>query len=218
VIAEMDWCVGEFLDALDRLGQRENTIVVFSSDNGPVLDDGYEDRAVELCGDHRPAGPLRGGKYSMYDGGTRVPFILRWPGAVKPGKSSAIVSHADFLASFASLVGVPLPPEAGPDSMDVLPALLGECDRGRDELVTEGTQARTVFRQGSWVFIPPHDGPAVNKNVNIETGNSSDPQLYNLSEDIGQIQNRANENPDRVHRMTSRLREILEGGGTRPRE
>src|SRR5690606_18319516 len=89
VIAELDWCVGQMLDTLDELGLTENTIVIFTSDNGPVLDDGYQDRAAELTGGHRPAGPLRGGKYSMYDGGTRVPFLLRWPARVKPGVSSA---------------------------------------------------------------------------------------------------------------------------------
>ena len=107
-IAEMDWCVGEMLDALERCGLKEDTIVVFSSDNGPVLNDGYYDEAVELCGDHRPAGPLRGGKYSMYDGGTRVPFIVSWPGNVETGESDALVSQVDFLASFAALAGVSL--------------------------------------------------------------------------------------------------------------
>ncbi|MBT3292546.1 MAG: sulfatase-like hydrolase/transferase, partial [Victivallales bacterium] len=96
VIAEMDWCVGQMLDALESLGLDENTIVVFSSDNGPVLDDGYDDRAEELVGDHHPAGPLRGGKYSLFDGGTRVPFILRWSGTVAPGTTSALVCHTDF--------------------------------------------------------------------------------------------------------------------------
>jgi arylsulfatase A-like enzyme len=170
VIAEMDWCVGEMMGALDRLGVSENTIVLFSSDNGPVLDDGYEDGAVELCGNHRPAGPLRGGKYSMFDGGTRVPFMLRWTGTVAPGESSAIVSHVDFVASFASLVGVPLTPDAAPDSLDMLSALLGRTENGRHELVTEGTQAQTVLRQGDWVFIPPHNGPPVSNTTGIETG------------------------------------------------
>ena len=112
-IAEMDWCVGEMLDALDRCGLKEDTIVVFSSDNGPVLNDGYYDEAVELCGDHRPAGPLRGGKYSMYDGGTRVPFIVSWPGTVETGESDALVSQVDFLASFAALAGVSLDADSG---------------------------------------------------------------------------------------------------------
>lgn len=208
-IAEMDWCVGEMLDALERCGLKEDTIVVFSSDNGPVLNDGYYDEAVELCGDHRPAGPLRGGKYSMYDGGTRVPFIVSWPGAVETGESDALVSQVDFFASFAALAGVSL--DAGPDSVDVLDALLGQSDVGRAEIVLEGVQAKTVLRQGDWVFIPPHQGPPVNTNVNIETGNSPVPQLYNLSGDIGQIENVASIYPDVAERMADRLREIRSG-------
>jgi len=215
VIAEMDWCVGGILDALDRLGLRDDTIVIFSSDNGPVLDDGYEDQAAELCGDHRPAGPLRGGKYSLYDGGTRVPFILRWPGRVSPGETCAIVSHVDFLASFAELVGATVEPEAAPDSLNVLPALLGDDPSGRGELVTEGSKAKTVLRQGDWVYIPPHEGPRYGATTGNETGNSPWHQLYNLAEDIGQIQNRAQENPDRAARMSKRLAEIREGAATR---
>ena len=207
-IAEMDWCVGEMLDALDRCGLKEDTIVVFSSDNGPVLNDGYCDEAVELCGDHRPAGPLRGGKYSMYDGGTRVPFIVSWPGAVGPEESAALVSQVDFLASFAALAGVSLDADAGPDSVDVLDALLGQSDEGRAEIVLEGVQAKTVLRQGNWVFIPPHQGPPVNTNVNIETGNCPIPQLYYLADDIGQIENVASIYPDVAERMADRLRQI----------
>lgn len=210
-IAEMDWCVGEMLDALDRCGLKEDTIVVFSSDNGPVLNDGYYDEAVELCGDHRPAGPLRGGKYSMYDGGTRVPFIVSWPGNVETGESDALVSQVDFLASFAALAGVSLDADAGPDSVDVLDALLGQSDEGRAEIVLEGIQAKTILRQGDWVLIPPHQGPPVNTNVNIETGNSPVPQLYYLADDIGQIENVASVYPDVAERMADRLREIRSG-------
>jgi len=216
VIAEMDWCVGEMLDTLERLGLNENTILVFSSDNGPVLDDGYEDRAVELCGDHRPAGPLRGGKYSMFDGGTRVPLMLRWTGTVAPGETSALVSHVDFPASFAALAGVPLSENAGLDSFDLLDALLGRSPVGRHELVTEGTQARIVLRQGIWTFIPPHDGPAVAAHTNIETGNSPEAQLYDLSLDIGQITNLATANEARADQMAARLTEVLGGERTRP--
>lgn len=210
-IAEMDWCVGEMLDALERCGLKEETIVVFSSDNGPVLNDGYYDEAVELCGDHQPAGPLRGGKYSMYDGGTRVPFIVSWPGNVETGESDALVSQVDFLASFAALAGVSLDADAGPDSVNVLDVLLGQSDEGRSEIVLEGIQAKTVLRQGDWVFIPPHQGPPVNTNVNIETGNYPVPQLYNLSGDIGQIENVASVYPDDAERMADRLREIRSG-------
>lgn len=110
---EADWCVSEFLKELDKLGLTENTIVVLTSDNGPVLDDGYKDNAVELVGDHKIAGPLRGGKTSMFDGGTRIPFMLRWPAAVKPQVSDAFVCQMDLLASFAALLG-----QFYPDKLD----------------------------------------------------------------------------------------------------
>jgi len=215
VIAELDWCVGRILKALDDLALAEDTIVIFSSDNGPVLDDGYRDQAIELCGNHRPAGPLRGGKYSKFDGGTRVPFLLRWPGRIGAGETAALVSHVDFLASFAALVGIDLPVGSAPDSLNVLDALLGTTETGRDELVTEGLQAKTVLRQGDWVFIPPYPGPAMNTNTYIETGNSDEPQLYDLSQDIGQVRNLADENADRVQAMSERLNEILNGNRTR---
>ena len=218
VIVEMDWCVGQMLDALERLGVKENTIVIFSSDNGPVLDDGYEDQAEELKGTHRAAGPLRGGKYSMYDGGTRVPFILSWPGTVEPGESAAIVSHVDFYASFAAKLNQGLSVNAAPDSINVLDALLGKTDRGRDELVVEGTQAKTVLRQHEWIYIPAHDGPAVNPYTNTELGNSPEPQLYDLSMDIGQMRNLAAEHGDIIDKMSARLEEILECERTRPIE
>ncbi len=216
VIAEMDWCVGRILDTLDELGLRENTLVIFSSDNGPVLDDGYQDQAAELCGDHRPAGPLRGGKYSLFDGGTRVPFILAWPGVVSPGESRAMVCHVDFFASFAALADVPLPPRAAPDSRNLLSALLGRSDHGRDELVVEGINAKTVLRQGDWSFIPPHPGPAISPTTKIELGNAPEPQLYHLGADIGQIRNLAGERPEHCRRLEQRLQQIRTGTATRP--
>ncbi len=216
VIVEMDWCVGEVLDALGKLGISENTLVIFSSDNGPVLDDGYEDRAEELKGSHEPAGPLRGGKYSLFDGGTRVPFVVSCPGHVEPGESNALVSHVDFQASFAAMTSQRLKDLEAPDSMDVLDALLGKSSKGREELVVEGIQARTVLRKHDWVYIPPYEGPAMGPNKKIETGNLPEPQLYNLSLDIGQIKNVAAEYEDIVRSMTIRLNEIIGGNLTRP--
>ena len=120
---------------LDRLKLTDNTLVIFTSDNGPVVDDGYKDEAVEKLGGHKPAGPLRGGKYSTFEGGTRVPFIVRWPGRVKPGVSDALVCQVDFLASFAALTGQSPAADDAPDSFNVLPALLGRPKTGRDHLV-----------------------------------------------------------------------------------
>jgi len=216
VIVEMDWCVGQVLDALDRLGIREDTIVIFSSDNGPVLDDGYMDRAEELKDGHRPAGPLRGGKYSLFDGGTRVPFILSWPGTVLPGNSDTLVSHVDFYASFAALTGQHLSDDEAPDSCNLLEALLGRSSTGREELVVEGTRSKTVYRRGDWMFIPPYQGPPVNVNTNTELGNSAEPQLYDLSRDIGRIRNVAATLKEQVAGMKTRLEAIRQSNCTRP--
>jgi arylsulfatase A-like enzyme len=205
VIAELDWCVGEILEHLKAEGLDEDTVVVFSSDNGPVLDDGYEDAASEKCGAHLPAGPLRGGKYSMFDGGARVPMIVHAPGRVDPGESPALFSHADFLASFAQMAGCKLPKSERADSEEMSAVLLGSDSIGRDHLVTEGIGAKTVVRQENWVYIPPHDGPALFAEKGIETGNDLNPQLYDLSADIGQQQNLAMEHPDKVEKLDALL-------------
>lgn len=217
VIAELDDCVGQLLQTLDRLGLRENTLVIFSSDNGPVLDDGYHDGAAELSEKHahRPTGPLRGGKYSLYDGGTRVPFIVRWPGTVAPGTSDALLSQIDFYASFAALVGQPLAPHEAPDSHNMLDALLGKSPHGREELIVEGTQGKTVLRWQRWAFIPPHPGPAVNTNTDIELGNAAKRQLYDLSGDIGQMCDLANEHTDLADQLEARLRKLADSRATR---
>jgi arylsulfatase A-like enzyme len=200
VILQMDWCVGEIQKALQRLKIADNTMVIFSSDNGPVIDDGYKDEAVEKLGDHKPAGPLRGGKYSIFEGGTRVPFIVSWPARIKPGVSDAIVCHVDFPASFASLTGQKLEAADAPDSFNILPALLGESKTGRDHLVEQG--AGLAVRQGDWKYIPPDPSP----KGKPERGARREPQLYNLNKDIGEKKNLAHEDPAK----TKELAELLE--------
>jgi len=214
VIVELDWCVGEIMSQLDELGIRENTIVVFSSDNGPVLWDQYEDNSIELAGDFRPAGPLRGGKYSSYDGGTRVPFIVSCPRYVKEGTSEALVSQVDLYASFASMLGTSLKEDEAPDSFDLLDALLGQSSEGRDALILEGNGKNTIYREGDWAYIPPRDGPEKMYN-GIELGNSLKPQLFNLSQDIGQGFNVANEHESIVEDMNRALSTLKARSSTR---
>ena len=125
-IAQVDWVVGEIVGDWQDSGIADDTIVLFTSDNGPVLDDGYADDAVEKLGDHRPSGNFRGGKYSAFEAGTRVPTILSWPGNVGLGVSAALVSQIDLYASFAGLTGQVLEPGEAIDSRDELAALLGE--------------------------------------------------------------------------------------------
>jgi arylsulfatase A-like enzyme len=202
-ILEADWGVGELLDYLDELGLTKNTIVLFSSDNGPVVDDGYQDRAVELLGAHKPAGPLRGGKYSLFDGGTRVPFIIRYPGNVAAGTvSDAIVSQLDLLASFSELTGVPLTQKY--DSQNVLEALLGKSSQGRNELIIEGIR-NIAFRHDDWVLIPPSKGAAYSPLTGTETGRSPEYQLYNLKTDLGQRTNLAVQESEKLEAMKAAL-------------
>lgn len=201
-ILELDWCVGEIMDELQRLNLTERTLIILSSDNGPVVNDGYHDDAVAKLGRHTPAGPLRGGKYSLFDGGTRVPFLVSWPGTVAPGVSNALVCQIDLLASLAALAGQPIP--EGLDSENVLPALLGRSPAGRDTLILEAS-GNLALRTLDWTYIPPHAGPRVNANVGIETGRAPEPQLYRIREDIGQTTNVAANHPDVVADLAARL-------------
>ncbi|PQO43156.1 sulfatase family protein [Blastopirellula marina] len=198
-ILQFDWCVGQILDALDRNHLADDTLLILSSDNGPVLDDGYVDQAVELLGEHKPAGPFRGGKYSFFEGGTRVPTIVRWPSVVKPGESDALVCQIDLLTSLAKLTGQELPAEAAPDSLDVMDALLGKTTIGRDELVEHA--GRLSLRSGEWKYIA---GQGKNQA-----------QLYNLTQDIGEEKNLAQASPEKLKEMEVRLQTIREAGRTR---
>jgi len=206
VIVEADWSLGQILDTLDRLKLADNTIVIFTSDNGPVVDDGYKDDAVAKLGSHTPAGPFRGGKYSHFEGGTRVPFILRWPARVKPGVSDALVGQVDFLASFAALVKRPLAAGDGPDSMDVMAALLGTSRAGRTELIEQA--AGEALRVGQWKYIEASKRPKMNEQTNTELGNDTVPQLYDLSSDPGERQNLAARNPEKLKELQDRLQAI----------
>jgi arylsulfatase A-like enzyme len=214
VILQFDWCAGQILQTLDRLHLADNTLVILTSDNGPVVDDGYQDQAVEKLDGHRPAGPLRGGKYSIFEGGTRVPLLVRWPGRVRPGTSDALVCQIDLLASFAALTGQTLGAEDGPDSLSVLPALLGRSPKGRDVVVEHA--GVLAVRQGVWKYIEPGDGPKVLVNTNTETGLAPQGQLYDLSSDVGEANDLAAQQPDKVRLIGPMLQRAREQGHTRP--
>jgi len=212
-ILEFDWSVGEILKTIDNLKLSEKTIIIVTSDNGPVVDDGYKDQAVEKLGTHKPAGPLRGGKYSLFDGGTRVVFIVRWPDKIKPGISNALFSQIDLMASFASLTGQSLSKDDGPDSFNYLSTLLGRSKTGREWLVEHS--GRLTIMKGDWKFIEPGPGVKLQVNTNTETGNDPIPQLYNLKTDLGEKINVAQENPAIVKELTDLLQKIKSDGRTR---
>lgn len=206
-ILQLDWAVGEIMKQLKLLGIENNTIIIFSSDNGPVLDDGYQDEAVTQLDGHTPWGVLRGGKYSSYEAGTRIPMIISWPTKIKQQVSDAMVCQIDFMASFAKLLNQQLPAGHGSDSEEMLNAFLGKTKKGRTVLVEQGLRSLAIVR-GEWKYIDPNVGPPKDELTNIELGNSQVPQLYNLKIDIGEKNNLAPGYPEIVKEMSLLLQKI----------
>jgi arylsulfatase A-like enzyme len=203
-IHELDDTVGQVLEALQRLKLAKRTLVIFSSDNGGVNDDGYEDFDPS---DHKMNGPLRGKKGQLFEGGHRVPFIARWPGRIQPGtRSEEMISLADMPATLAALVGVPLPADAAPDSFNVLPALLGRKPAAplRPHLILHrgGTQGPFAIRQGAWKYVEPHAG-------------ERDEMLFNLADDPAETRNLAAERPEKVRELKALFQKLRAAGRSR---
>ncbi|MBU6294729.1 MAG: sulfatase-like hydrolase/transferase, partial [Planctomycetes bacterium] len=164
----------------------------------------------EKLGAHKPAGPWRGGKSSLFEGGTRVPFLVRWPAAIAAGAvSDATFSQIDMLASLAALCGAKVPQGATPDGRDHSPALLGTDRSGREVLVQQA--GGLAVRKGPWKYIEPRNGPARFPNTNTESGNAPKGQLFNLKEDPGETDNRIAREPVRAKEM-AKLLESIRGG------
>ncbi|KAA1243629.1 arylsulfatase [Aquimarina sp. RZ0] len=204
VILEADWCIGQFIDTLEKEGILENTLIVFSSDNGPVLNDGYYDDAVEKIGNHKPAGNLRGGKYSLFEAGTKVPFFTYWKGKIKPQVSDALVCQMDLLSSLAKFAGSDIRTK---DSEELMEVFLGNSKKGREALIVEAN-LKTALRKGDWVMIPPYDGNKINTEVNIELGNDSKFQLYNIMEDQRQTNDLSESHKEKLSEMMTVFEEI----------
>ena len=207
-IAQFDWCVGEIVRALKELGVYENTLIILTSDNGPVVDDGYADKAEELLGGHDPMGGLRGGKYSCYEAGTRVPFIVHWPARIKRAKEKkALVSQIDFLDVMAAIIGRAGDTNLSPDGLgSQASAWLGDDNRGREMLFQMAANRNISLRTQKWKYIPPCKGaPMVTWGPKIETGYSPEPQLYRGK---GEGRNRASENPEKVQRLQAAIENI----------
>ncbi len=218
-IVQMDWCVKQIMKSLDTFKLSSNTLVIFTSDNGPVLDDGYADRSVELLGQHQPGGPFRGGKYSAFEAGTRVPTIVHWPEKVKAKVSDALLSQVDLYASIASIVDGKIGAEDAPDSFDFSKAWLGKSDTGRSTMLEESV-ATLALRDGQWKYIREvpnvENYPVWVKDIKaIEHGVSTEAQLYNLTNDPHEQHNLAEKYPERAKEMRATIQEI-EKRATRP--
>ena len=206
-IQQLDWCVGEIIAELDKNKLTENTLIIFTSDNGGVMDDGYIDGTATDTSGHKCNGALRGFKGGLYEGGHRVPFIARWPGHVPAGKvSGKLICHVDLLATAATLVGKPLAKDAGPDSFDILPALLAEkpAKPCRESLIHQAGGGALALRKGNWKLISA--GPK----------KKAGPELFDLAADPGEQRNLAAEKPDIVKGLSTLLQQARDNPATRP--
>lgn len=214
-IAQMDWMVGRLMKELTAQGLEDNTLVIFTSDNGPVLDDGYNDKAAEMLGDHTPAGPFKGGKYSAFEGGTRVPMIVYWPHKTAHIRSRALISQVDIYASLAGLVKQTLAADEAIDSLDMMDAFLGQTEKGRTFLLEEAV-GTVALRKNNWKYIQPIAADKVLpnwlENKDIEMGFEDTPQLFDLSDDIGEQTNHAENYPQLVNELEMKTKVLLEKG------
>jgi len=211
VIHQLDWSIGRLMDALDRNGLTDNTLVIFTSDNGGAIKNTYDDGTNALHGNQPPNGSLRASKGALYEGGHRVPFITRWPGHIPKGSvSGELIGHVDAMASFAGLSNQKLDASAAPDSFNVLSAWLGKKTEvpARDHLVLQGNAPNPLaLRVGDWMLIEKGGAKKNAKAPLIE--------LYNLATDLSQSVNVAENEPERTKAMAARLKTIRENRHSR---
>lgn len=209
-VMETDAIVGRVLDALEKSGEAENTLVIFTTDNGCAPYIGKPD--LEKMG-HYPSGPLRGAKADAWEGGHRVPFIVRWPGTVKPGSvCDQLVQQSDFIATFAEVLGTTLPDNAGEDSVSLLPLLKGGDQAVRGNAVSASIGGTPALRSGNWKYIPAPGSGGWGKG-----GDQSQPvQLYHLADDLGETKNLAATMPEKVAEMNALLEELITAGRSTP--
>lgn len=206
-ILQFDDSVGQLMKLLDSLQLSSNTMVILTSDNGPVVDDGYHDGSTENIGKHKPSAGLRGGKYSAFEAGTRVPFIIRHPSVKADESSSALVSQVDFLATMAGLTNQKYDLASASDSQNQLKTWLGSDTNGRSHVIEQSGTLSIV--QGNWKYIKPNKGPAYNFQVDIEYGNDEAEQLYDLIRDPFERYNLAASSPAKLSELKSLLQNEL---------
>lgn len=215
-LAELDETVGKVLVTLDRLRLAEKTLVIFTSDNGGIDDDGYE---TVINPAHRCNGALRGSKGTQFEGGHRVPFIARWPGRITAGSENGeLVALTDMCATFAALTGMALPADAALDSMNVLPALLGQphAQAARETFIAHGAGTNGPFsiRQGPWKLVQ-NPGGGIGFTAIVRERRARAPLLFNLDEDVAETKDLAAKLPEKVQELMKLLALQREQGRTR---
>ena len=212
-ILQLDWCVGELVNYVETMGLTKNTLFVFVSDNGPVMDDGYKDNALEHLGDHSAAAHFKGGKYSVYEGGTRTPFITSWPSVISPAISDEMVTTVDLARSCASLVGERVPGDACPDSLDLSAVLLGKPGaKGRNHVLQQNNNGnqfglRVRDESGDWKLVEAPNGQMYNVNIGETLRNTQVPnfQLFDLASDPGETTDVASQQVETTERLKEKL-------------
>jgi len=220
-IHELEISVGRVLDVLDRKGLARNTLVVFTSDNGGVYTPQREcEQTDAFDAGLKVNGPFRGGKHSVFEGGFRVPFLVRWPGHVPPGTvCDEMLSLADLLATTAAIVGEPLPPHdrAAEDSYNMLPALLGESYQGplRPDMIVHSADGNFAIRRGPWKWIEGVYHPATKKGALRARADEFKPQLYHLGDGPSERREVGSENPEITRRLSQLLQRYRSQGHSR---
>ena len=241
LVMETDWVIGQVLEALEKSGASNNTLVIFASDNGcasyvgnttpeEAADTTYNDwshysprnmnqlsdlpvKAMEEIG-HFPSGPLRGYKSDVWEGGHRVPFIVRWPGKIEPGSiSNQLVHQADLMRTIAEVIGVSLPPDAGEDSFSLLPLFYGEENPVREHAVSTSMGGTPGLRTGSWKLIL---GEGSGRGGWTPGSDGKPIQLYDLENDLGETDNLVDEFPERVEEMRLTMEKLISEGRSTP--
>lgn len=210
LIMETDWALGQIMEALAKNGNADNTLLIFTSDNGHCGYTGLE--PFEKAG-HRVSGPFRGCKADAWEGGHHLPFIVRWPGVVKPDSQCArVISLNDLMATCAEITGAKIPEDAAEDSFSLLPLLKGENRPTRAAVVTHSAKGMFAIQRGEWKLIVGRGSGGGHPG---DTG-SEPGQLYNLLEDIGETKNLHAQHPEIVAELTALLKRCVEDGRSTP--
>ena len=209
MLSELDWSVGEVMKTLERLGLAQDTLIIFSSDNGahPTHEAG-----------HLPNGPWRGKKSQLWEGGHRVPFLARWPGHIAPDTTSHdLVCLVDLAATAAAVAGEKLPDRAAPDSFNLLPTLLGQPQpTKRDSLIVMSGNGDLALRQGPWKYLPDLAVADGWSSAAKKPHQPAKPALYDLSTDMGETKNLIHQQPEFAQRLAEHLEKAQSAKSTRP--
>lgn len=209
-LMETDWAVGEVLRALDEADLARDTLVVFTADNGHAPYTGWNQL---VAAGHHPSGPYRGHKGDIWEGGHRVPFVVRWPGRVAAGSvSPQLVCLTDLFATLAEIAGLPLPEQAAEDSLSFLPAALGRPATGpvRANLVNHSNHGEFAYREGEWKLVLRNAGPLAQSR-----GKPRVTELYHLGDDLAETRDLARDRPGDVERLRAGLDRVVAAGASR---